>query len=67
MKETMTIEHPLWDDFLERLEKKPCNGTHKESIAILKTMKNIDIEGSLEYFESRGGYCDCELCMNVSW
>jgi hypothetical protein len=44
-----------------------CKGGNDKSFAtaILKTMDNIDIESSLEYFESKGGYCDCEILFNI--
>ena len=34
--------------------------------AILKTMPNIDIEGSMKFFSDNGGFCDCEILFNVA-
>jgi hypothetical protein len=31
----------------------------------MKTMGGIDIVASLDYFARHGGYCDCEILMNV--
>jgi Protein of unknown function (DUF2695) len=28
-------------------------------------MGGIDVEGSLAYFRKYGGYCDCEILINV--
>lgn len=44
-----------------------AGGTDKSKArAILETMEGIDVEASLTYFESKGGYCDCEILMNVA-
>lgn len=47
-----------------------CKGGENKdrATAILKKMSKqepIDIEGTLRFFESRGGYCDCEILFNV--
>jgi hypothetical protein len=78
--EIMTREHPRWDEFCDRLEgPEGCNFRQDENgkwiwdcdndqslaIAILEKMGAIDIPDSLEYFEEHGGYCDCEILMNV--
>jgi hypothetical protein len=34
--------------------------------AILEAMGGIDVYRSLEYFESEGGFCDCEIYGNVA-
>ncbi len=34
--------------------------------AILKEMGEIDIPGSLLYFERHGGFCDCQILFNVA-
>jgi hypothetical protein len=78
----MNQEHELWNDFLNRLQgPEGCNfiekggdtaweckgGMNKDfATAILKTIPNIDIEGSLSFFEENGGHCDCEILFNVS-
>lgn len=51
-----------------------CKGGKDKSFAtaILKTMSEqdeigpFDIPASLAYFESYGGYCDCEIIFNVA-
>lgn len=44
-----------------------CMGGSDKSFAtaILETMLNIDVAGSLRFFERYGGYCDCEILFNV--
>lgn len=44
-----------------------CKGGTDKTYAenILKTIPNIDVKGSLDYFEQHGGYCDCEILFNV--
>jgi hypothetical protein len=80
MTELMTPEHPLWEEFIDQFgncvlvedEKgnilSQCKGGTDKShaTAILKMMPGIDIEGSLDYFEAHGGYCDCEILLNVA-
>ena len=44
-----------------------CKGGFSRPFAtkILKEMGDIDAPRSLKYFESRGGFCDCEIVFNV--
>lgn len=72
MDETiMSPDHPQWDEFIKRLENsdamRKCSAKTDKTYArnILKTMSNIDIESSMSFFESRGGFCDCEILYNV--
>ena len=32
---------------------------------MLESIEGADVEKSLEYFESEGGFCDCEVLLNV--
>jgi len=45
-----------------------CLGDKNKPIAkkILKIIGNIDIEGSMKYFDENGGYCDCEILFNLA-
>ena len=80
--ELMTPEHPLWEEFISRLEGPEgcdfkddengdivwkCAGGMDQTYAekILKTMKNIDVESSLQFMRDNGGHCDCEIIFNV--
>ena len=77
----MTPDHPAWEEFYERLsgpegcnfQKHPsddltftCDGSIKRPKAtkILHDM-GADVEASLDYFCANGGYCDCEIILNV--
>jgi len=75
--EIMTPDNPRWQEFGEGLagpeginvrEGFPvdcdCLGWPK-STKILESMGNIDIEGTLRYFDECGGCCDCEVLLNV--
>jgi hypothetical protein len=65
----MTPNHPLWDEFIERLDAVAdrCDSTSNKPLAraILETMPDIDIDASFAFFEKYGGYCDCEILLNV--
>lgn len=45
-----------------------CKGGYDKSlaIAILEKMNDVDIDGSVSFFNSRGGHCDCEILFNVA-
>lgn len=66
-KQIITYGHPRFDEFITRLSNAVtwCDNSHDGAIEILNGMPNIDIPGTLEWFESEGGHCDCEICMNV--
>ena len=48
-----------------------CDGTLNKSVATLAFMTalgivdDIDVDGTVRYFEANGGYCDCEVLVNV--
>lgn len=79
---TMTAEHPRWEEFEERLEgPEGCNfqedeneettwqckgGTDKSKATAILIDMEMDVSTSLSYFESNGGYCDCEILFNIS-
>lgn len=71
VEEVMTKEHPLWNKFCNmldfRLTYAPCDAeTLTQSEDILKRyFPDINVEKSLEYFRNHGGFCDCEVLMNV--
>lgn len=71
--EAMTPSNPRWKEFTEALEMsvraEGCNAGRDKSLAtsILKVMgfhKTL-IDTSLAYFESHGGFCDCEIIYNI--
>ena len=79
--EVMTPDHPRWDEFADALYelmhlkgKKNfslrCYGDRGEKVhyfakRVMARMGAVDIPASLEYFKQHGGYCDCEILMNV--
>jgi hypothetical protein len=42
-----------------------CNGDYHHAKTATALMGGIDIEGSVAYFKKHGGYCDCEILLNV--
>lgn len=40
---------------------------HALSTALLTEMGGFDIAATLKHFDTRGGYCDCEVIFNVLW
>lgn len=76
---TLTPEHELWGEFIERLEGQEgcnfrelngktvwtCAGNHDLATKILKSMGDINIETTLKYCYEHGGHCDCEILFNV--
>lgn len=75
MAEIMTPDHPEWEVFLKLLFDSlagfppRCSGSRNKefSRSILENhFHSIDIPQSLAFFEDYGGYCDCEVLLNVS-
>jgi hypothetical protein len=66
-EEILTPNHERWDEFVLLMmnSKSRCDDTLKGTAAILWDMRDIDIQGTLEYFESIFWYCDCEVLLNV--
>jgi hypothetical protein len=73
--EVLTPESPRWEQFIEKLSaalaEDGCAGdasddTHCHAKFIIRAMGGFDIESSLAYFEDHGGYCDCEIILNVA-
>ena len=80
MNNIMTPEHELWKEFVDRLMGPEgidltedertgtiwlCDCTTDGAAKILGSISGIDVDKSLIYFEEHGGYCDCEILMNV--
>jgi hypothetical protein len=73
----MTPINPRWHEFCDKLagDNYRCNGClrfengtlNPDSFAvqILSEMGNLDIESSIAFFERHGGFCDCEILLNV--
>jgi hypothetical protein len=79
--EILTPGSPRWEQFLDALDamlgEKGCDGDgmgdfnpahiHRHAKTVMRSMGNVDIAGSLAYFEAHGGYCDCEILLNVPY
>jgi hypothetical protein len=74
--EVLTPDSLRWEMFIEGLEswlsECGCDGdsgehVHRRAKAVMHKMGGINIDASLNYFESEGGYCDCEIVLNVAW
>jgi Protein of unknown function (DUF2695) len=75
--EVMTPESPRWEQFVNTLDSAMtgnyCAGdenenpahAHRYAKAAMAAMGGIDIENSLAFFKEHGGYCDCEILLNV--
>jgi hypothetical protein len=68
----LTPESPEWEAFVDAMfaamKRNGCDGDaghHRHAKAVMTSMGGIDIEKTLAFFESRGGYCDCEILLNV--
>ena len=77
----MTPEHPRWQEFVDKLEgSEGCNfrkdetekivwncsdeDNHAKSRRILASM-GVEVDKSIEFFQTHGGHCDCEVLFNV--
>jgi hypothetical protein len=72
---------PRWQDFVDRLEGPEgcdfkdgagdltwrCGGDKTFSVAIMRAMGlgEEEINATVAYFEQNGGYCDCEVLLNM--
>ena len=39
--------------------------THALTKRVLTLMGHVDVEASIDFYEQHGGYCDCEVMLNV--
>ena len=70
----MTPKSPRWDQFCDELDEAVgllgCGGdrarpTHAVTKRVLTLMGHVDVEASIDFYEQHGGYCDCEVMLNV--
>ena len=68
-KEVLTPSHKYWRALCTRLSHAPCQHDLRNTIKILKSLPNIDVQESLNLYVELGGFCDCEILLNVeeSW
>ncbi len=68
-KEVLTPSHKYWNVLCFRLGQTQCQHDLRNTEKILKSLPNIDVEESLNFYRDLGGFCDCEILLNVeeSW
>lgn len=75
MDNMMSVHHKRWQEFVQRLEEElgrlDCKAGSDKRIArkVLRSMGYGQrfILASCDYFELNGGYCDCEILLNVAY
>jgi len=76
VSEIMTPEHPRWDEFADALsaainaQNEPgvsdCKHTFDSTRQVLAEMGvDVNVEATIKYFELKGGFCDCEVLLNL--
>jgi hypothetical protein len=77
MIEIMGPEHPRWGEFRRLLRERlrfvgrglmSCPGISDKPLTyeILKDyFPTVNVPATFEFFETMGGYCDCEVLLNV--
>jgi len=77
-KEILTPPHKYWKALRYRLDQmvnthvegKPqfnCKHDLSNTKKILKSLPNLDVEETLLLYQELGGFCDCEVLMNVEY
>jgi hypothetical protein len=68
----MNFDHPKWNEFISMLGDEigsihgcDCTESKPNTKKVLEEIGNIDIEKTFKFLESEGGYCDCEIMLNV--
>jgi len=69
----MDKNHPLWEEFCERLEfavfnhrgESMCDHNTEITKYVLNQFDGIDTKASLENFINLGGFCDCEIVYTI--
>ena len=68
---TMATDDEQWPLFIEMLcqalgdpDKSRCCHDHCHATAIVSAL-GFDVGSSLAFFKEHGGYCDCEIMLNI--
>ena len=64
-KEVLTPSHRYWRALCTRLSHTQCQHDLRNTEKILKSLPNIDVQESLNLYLELGGFCDCEILLNV--
>lgn len=64
------IDHHRWREFYVRLndiliKRKGCKHNLKNTRHILSSMKDIDVDETIQYFMESKGTCDCRVLSNI--
>lgn len=77
MSNVMDMDNERWEEFLELLDKEmnrddfteACDSTTNKPNArralVRMGLTSDEIVETFEFLESRGGYCDCEIFLNI--
>jgi hypothetical protein len=73
-KKPLTPASPLWWGFRTRLSQallehdgSQCKHDLTHTVKILKSLPGIDVDETIQLFMELGGFCDCEVLMNVEY
>jgi putative GTP pyrophosphokinase len=61
-----TYEELVWK-LDKRLKKESCDAVSLRITREILAEMGADIPSAVEWLESQGGHCDCEVLMNVDW
>jgi hypothetical protein len=69
-KQIVDQKHQYWRAVYVRLNeglvnKGDCDGSFDTVEGILFSLPGADVGGTLDFYMSNGGYCDCEVLLNV--
>ncbi len=69
MKTALTPTHPRWESFINDLSwitfTRGCECDLQIARELMGAMEDVDIPASIVFFEDNGGFCDCEILMNI--
>jgi len=70
----ITKESKYFDELMQNLHNQlksiGCDHSYRGlmvacAVVEIKNNIQIDLHGTMEYMKSKGGYCDCEIMLNV--
>ncbi len=67
--EILTETHNFWNGFIIRIKdaivSDMCHSDFRHTEKILKSLPNIDIEGTIQYLKSNSATCECRIFPNI--
>lgn len=69
--EILTPSHVGWNNFREKMQifmrEKGCQQDLRNAEKVLEKVfsDSVDVEKTIQFFKDFGGYCDCEIFLNV--